>query len=437
MSDFRHPTQRQITDRQTTQRATAGPKGASLAPPGAGPIQRQTPPNSTGLPDELKSGIESLSGHSLDDVKVHYNSAKPAQLNAHAYAQGTNIHLASGQEQHLPHEAWHVVQQKQGRVQPTMQMNGAQINDNPGLEKEADVMGSKAVSPTVQRQSVTAKTTTPAHQSQVTQRVIQRGITKNTTNKKKTTKKKPKSSLYMGAGFKGSPPVVNVIYFGSRPPSNSRSGQGDHIVAYTLIQHAIASEISNKKIDDAANGLVSLIQHSQYYVGSGFINKWWHTAADNLITKLQNIDPNKEAAAKIAFNQALNDIAVLMNTMPGSTVKNAKSTKGHGEDVKGLLLADKKRKKGNVINGNPWVNILKLIDLNADKQLVNNPTKLEKKVQWLMTLVSHTIPTLYQELEANYQKNKTDADLITATTQAYSPLVAIEVQGIIEDFMAS
>ena len=140
MKNHAHPTQR-----QTTQRATAGPKGASLAPPGAGPIQRQTPPNSTGLPDELKSGMESLSGHSLDDVKVHYNSAKPAQLNAHAYAQGTNIHLASGQEQHLPHEAWHVVQQKQGRVQPTMQMNGAPINDNPGLEKEADVMGSKAV----------------------------------------------------------------------------------------------------------------------------------------------------------------------------------------------------------------------------------------------------------------------------------------------------
>ena len=116
---------------------------ANQAPTLAPPIQRQ--PNATGLPDQLKSGIESMSGHSLDDVKVHYNSAKPAQLNAHAYAQGTNIHLASGQEQHLPHEAWHVVQQKQGRVQPTMQMNGAPINDNPGLEQEADVMGSKAL----------------------------------------------------------------------------------------------------------------------------------------------------------------------------------------------------------------------------------------------------------------------------------------------------
>ncbi|MEE4000430.1 DUF4157 domain-containing protein [Tenacibaculum sp. FZY0031] len=101
--------------------------------------------NNTGLPDTLKSGIEEISGYSMDDVNVHYNSDKPAQLNAHAYAQGTDIHIASGQEKHLPHETWHVVQQKQGRVQPTMSIDGTQINDNVGLENEADIMGAKAL----------------------------------------------------------------------------------------------------------------------------------------------------------------------------------------------------------------------------------------------------------------------------------------------------
>ena len=102
--------------------------------------------NNSGLPDSLKSGVENLSGLSMDDVKVHYNSDKPTQLNAHAYAQGTDIHLASGQEKHLPHEAWHVVQQKQGRVQPTMMMKAkVPINDDQGLEKEADVMGARAL----------------------------------------------------------------------------------------------------------------------------------------------------------------------------------------------------------------------------------------------------------------------------------------------------
>lgn len=102
--------------------------------------------NNTGLPDNLKSGIENLSGYSMDDVKVHYNSAKPAQLQALAYAQGTDIHVAQGQEKHLPHEAWHVVQQKQGRVRPTLQMKGnVNVNDDKGLEKEADVMSGMAL----------------------------------------------------------------------------------------------------------------------------------------------------------------------------------------------------------------------------------------------------------------------------------------------------
>ncbi|GAA4034368.1 hypothetical protein GCM10022409_18420 [Hymenobacter glaciei] len=121
----------------------------------AAPAQRPETPapvreNKTGLPDKLKAGVENLSGYSLDDVQVHYNSAKPAQLQAHAYAQGTDIHVAPGQEQHLPHEAWHVVQQKQGRVRPTRQLKGkVAVNDDAGLEKEADVMGERAL---VQRQ---------------------------------------------------------------------------------------------------------------------------------------------------------------------------------------------------------------------------------------------------------------------------------------------
>ncbi len=107
------------------------------------PVQKKK--HDTGLPDQLKAGIENLSGYSMDAVKVHYNSDKPAQLYAHAFAQGNDIHLASGQEKHLPHEAWHVVQQKQGRVQPTMQMKGnIPVNDDAGLEQEADMMGARA-----------------------------------------------------------------------------------------------------------------------------------------------------------------------------------------------------------------------------------------------------------------------------------------------------
>ena len=106
-------------------------------------VQRKT--GGTGLPHRLKTGIESFSGIVMDDVTVHYNSSQPANVEALAYTQGNEIHLGPGQEKHLPHEAWHVVQQKQGRVTPTMQLGTVEINDDPGLEREADVMSEQAL----------------------------------------------------------------------------------------------------------------------------------------------------------------------------------------------------------------------------------------------------------------------------------------------------
>ena len=101
--------------------------------------------NNTGLPDNLKHGMESMTGHSMDHVRVHYNSPNPSTLQAHAYAQGNEIHLASGQEKHLPHELGHVVQQMEGRVRPTMSVGGVGINDDAGLESEATTLGNKAL----------------------------------------------------------------------------------------------------------------------------------------------------------------------------------------------------------------------------------------------------------------------------------------------------
>lgn len=107
------------------------------------PIQNKSTSN---LPNQLKSGVENLSGQNMSDVNVNYNSNEPSKLNAHAFAQGNQIHLAPGQEKHLPHEAWHVAQQKQGRVKPTKQLKSKiKINDDSNLEKEADIMGEKAL----------------------------------------------------------------------------------------------------------------------------------------------------------------------------------------------------------------------------------------------------------------------------------------------------
>lgn len=102
--------------------------------------------NNTALSNNLKAVIEHRSGVSMDDVRLFYNSAQPAQFNALAYERGPEINVASGQEHHLPHEAWHVVQQAQDRVKSTIQMHEAiPVNDDPNLEHKADVMEGKAL----------------------------------------------------------------------------------------------------------------------------------------------------------------------------------------------------------------------------------------------------------------------------------------------------
>jgi hypothetical protein len=100
--------------------------------------------NATGIPDAVKHGAEQLSGLSLDDVRVHYGSARPAALGALAYTEGSDIHVGPGQERHVPHEVWHAVQQKQGRVSRSATLGGRDANIDPALEDEADEMGERA-----------------------------------------------------------------------------------------------------------------------------------------------------------------------------------------------------------------------------------------------------------------------------------------------------
>ncbi|AQM69935.1 hypothetical protein Vca1114GL_03509 [Vibrio campbellii] len=97
------------------------------------------------LPPKLRRGMERLTGINLSNVRVFYNSLKPGQVQAHAYAQGRNIYISSGQEQHLPHELGHVIQQAKGMVKPTVNINGVEINDDPWLEKHATELGLLAV----------------------------------------------------------------------------------------------------------------------------------------------------------------------------------------------------------------------------------------------------------------------------------------------------
>jgi hypothetical protein len=107
---------------------------------------------SGGIPDHVKGQMEGAFGTSFDDVKVTANSSAAASAGALAYAQGNNIHFAPGQfnpeskggQELIGHELAHVVQQREGRVQANAQVGGMAVNNDKGLEAEADQMGAKA-----------------------------------------------------------------------------------------------------------------------------------------------------------------------------------------------------------------------------------------------------------------------------------------------------
>jgi hypothetical protein len=173
----------------------------------------------TGLPGSLRSGLEKLSGVDLSDVNVYKNSDKPQQVGALAYTQGKDIHIASGQEKHLPHEGWHAVQQKQGRVEPTLQMKtGTLVNDNAGLEKEADIMGSRAAkegsqTSTIQQLEINSNI---KQENKVIQRITQEEamkLSKQNTHEKNNSKVEKKDNSQTDDILDGIQTVLDVVGF--------------------------------------------------------------------------------------------------------------------------------------------------------------------------------------------------------------------------------
>lgn len=130
---------------------------ATLQAKPGNPVRNREPQSTQGtssgrsIPTPVRSKMERSFNASFADVRIHEGS-HAATLGAIAYTQGNHIHFAPGRfnpetssgQALLGHELAHVVQQRQGRVRPTGQVNGLPLNDNPALEQEADRLGLKA-----------------------------------------------------------------------------------------------------------------------------------------------------------------------------------------------------------------------------------------------------------------------------------------------------
>jgi hypothetical protein len=70
--------------------------------------QRPETPPPNALPEQLRAGIERMSGGDLSGVQIHSNSALPASVGALADTRAQNIHLAPAEDHHLPRESRHM-----------------------------------------------------------------------------------------------------------------------------------------------------------------------------------------------------------------------------------------------------------------------------------------------------------------------------------------
>ncbi|MBP3966474.1 DUF4157 domain-containing protein [Paenibacillus lignilyticus] len=106
------------------------------------------------LPASVQQKMEAALQTNMSDVRVHENSSSAREVGALAYTQGSDVHFAPGQfqpdtqegQELIGHELQHVVQQRKGRIEPTLSVAGMPVNDDPALEQEADDMGKKAAS---------------------------------------------------------------------------------------------------------------------------------------------------------------------------------------------------------------------------------------------------------------------------------------------------
>lgn len=116
------------------------------------PFQLKESSSTNTLPEDVQDKMENSFQADFSNVKIHQNSQSANDQNALAYTQGNDVHFAPGQfkpgtqsgQELIGHELSHVVQQRKGRVKPTTEANGMQINDDRALEKEADDQGRMA-----------------------------------------------------------------------------------------------------------------------------------------------------------------------------------------------------------------------------------------------------------------------------------------------------
>lgn len=260
-------------------------------------LQRQAPqkaqahkPNLTGIPTQIKLDFERRSGLSFDDVRVHYNSDKPARLQALAYTQGTQVYVGPGQEKHLPHELGHVIQQKAFPIHATSLVNGVAANDNPTLETQADILAHSARIKYIQAKCASGSLKNAVQRARLVRRT--------------TTRRAPGSKRKGPAPAKTTPPVIADL---KRPnfsahirreiPVNRSGFDRRHIIPFLHLRDTLLQIIKTESLRGTDEDTMAAAINST-------CNKWPKT--NPIIRKCGTLQQEANRLIRILFNNEHN-----------------------------------------------------------------------------------------------------------------------------------
>lgn len=340
---------------QTSVESEVSPAGAREAPIRESDTKKRDQAGATlrteqarGMSPGTQAKMEQAFGADFSSVRLVANSPTPAALGAEAFAQGEEIHFAPGrwndgsEESHalLGHELTHVIQQRQGRVQAGPQTKrGALggVNDDGGLETEADVAGARAA----RGQAV------PSSSSGAGTRAVHSGGEGAPMQLYSKIRSSPSSNPQFGGG------TWRVADDGKMAVEDSVVGDGGHrmwasadVIAHSAgVLQGIASPYSiaagGQTITiDAPDGSGQVTLHEVVVTNSSN-----NTSGDNLLTK-ENCDENTgdflgQDRRVMDFGVQLADGTFIDKGKQGPGAEVRKLITGENDTAKGMKAYDK------------------------------------------------------------------------------------------------
>lgn len=238
-----------LVQQETEQRQYAEKPGQNpppFTPPAEPPMDPEQNGSGANAGAGLMAKMEASFGTTFDDVKLHVDSPEAQAIQAKAFARGNEVHFAPGQfnphsqggQELMGHELAHIVQQRQGRVQANAtHAKGLAVNDDRGLEGEADQMGRLAAAgQQVSAHMRGAKAGAGVH-------VTQGAFTSSVSLKRKLKKGEKETPIDATQSL-----VTSIsIPEGKRQPTRITNSQGHHAVAWTFMVEAF-KEIGVQKL---------------------------------------------------------------------------------------------------------------------------------------------------------------------------------------------